>query len=201
MTDTEIWERHPRYPHEGSSLGRARRIGTDRILAQRPNNTPKDTPPDQRYRLMDLWMPRPPCRQGENGRWIHLKAGCKCKETVSVHVFITECHWGLKKYARQVARHRHGGSKADSSWENLLGWGFPEDNEMDKPPEVRSAAASKARAAQVAAMPRRKRRRKWRKVTLKVTFRLPWPRRKRRVTADAAPITNTITNEGQVIGR
>lgn len=195
MSDPETWEPHPVYPHEGSSLGRARRIGTDRILAQRPNNTPKDAHPDERYRLMDVWMPRPPCILQPDGRWKHLKPGCKCKETVSVHVFITECHWGPKKYSRQVARHRHGGSKADSSWENLLGWGFPEDNEMDKPPEVRSAAARKAREAQIAAMPRRKRHRKWRRVTLKVTFRWPLSRRKRTVTAGGELVSKPVTKE------
>ena len=193
MTE-EIWERHPVYPHEGSNLGRARSLrGT--VLRQRPNNTPKDTPPGERYQLMDIWMPRPPCEQQENGRWIHRPApACKCKETVSVHVFITECHWGLKKYRRQVARHRHGGSKADNSWENLLGWGFPSDNELDKPPEVRSAAARKAREAQIAAMPRRKRRRKWRRVTLlRITVSLPWARRKRTVTAGGKPVSKPVT--------
>jgi hypothetical protein len=148
--DGEVWEPHPVYPHEGSSLGRARTLD-GRILRQRPNNTPPDASPDERYRLMDVWMPRPPCILQPDGRWKHLKPGCKCRDTVSVHVFITECHWGLKKYNRQVARHRHGGSKADSSWENLLGWGFPEDNEMDKPREVRSAAARKARETYLAA--------------------------------------------------
>lgn len=194
--DGEIWEPHPVYPHEGSSLGRARRIGSDRVLATRPNNTPKDEPPEERYRLMDIWMPRPPCEQQSDGRWVHLKPGCKCKETVSVHVFITECHWGLKKYRRQVARHRHGGSKADNSWGNLLGWGFPSDNEFDKPPEVRVAAARAARAAQIAANPPRRRRRKWRRVTL-LAIRLPLPRRKKRtVTTGREPVSKPITNRG-----
>ena len=193
--DGEVWEPHPVYPHEGSSLGRARTV-KGKILNQRPNNTPKDATPDERYRLMDVWMPRPPCVLQPDGRWKHLKPGCKCKETVSVHVFITECHWGLKKYRRQVARHRHGGSKADSSWENLLGWGFPVDNEMDKPPEVRSAAARKARETQIAAMPRRRRRRrKWRKVTLRLTVSLPWHRRKRTVTADRGRESKPVTKE------
>jgi hypothetical protein len=147
----EIWERHPIYPHEGSSLGRARTLD-GKILSQRPNNRPRGVPPEQRYRLMDVWMPRPPCYQ-ENGKWVHLKPGCKCRETVSVHVFITECHWGLKKYRRQVARHRvsAGGGAADNRWVNLKGWGWPEDNEHDKPEEVRVAAARTARAAQLAA--------------------------------------------------
>ena len=198
----EIWEPHPVYPHEGSSLGRIRTL-KGKILNQRPNNRPEGAPPDQRYQLIDIWMPRPPCILQENGRWKHLKPGCKCKETVSVHTFITECHWGLKKYRRQVARHGPGGP-ADNCWVNLKGWGFPEDNEADKPPEVRAAAAKTARAAQMAQLgqkPRRKRRRRSRKVTLRVSFRLPWPQKKRRVTADREPVTNTITNEGPVTGR
>ena len=191
MTESagEIWERHPVYPHEGSSLGRARTLD-GRILAQRPNNRPKDAPPEERYRLMDVWLPG---KDGQKGKRI----------TVSVHTFITECRWGLKKYRRQVARHGPGGP-ADNRWENLKGWGFPEDNEADKPPEVRAASAKTARAAQMAQLgqkPRRKRRRRSRKVTLKVSFRLPWPQQKRRVTADREPVTNTITNEGPVTGR
>ncbi len=189
---SEVWEPHPVYPHEGSSLGQVRSLrGT--VLAQRPNGQPEGAPPGWQYQLIDIWMPREPCQQQPGGRWKHLKPGCKCKETVSVHSFITECHWGMKKYHRQVARHRHGGSPADNRWENLLGWGFPTDNEHDKPPEVRSAAARKARATQIAAMPRRKRRRKWRRVTLKVSLRLPFPRRKRSVTADNKPYSKPIT--------
>jgi len=177
----ETWERHPIYPHEGSSLGRARTLD-GKILRQRPGNRPRDVPPEQRYRLMDVWIPG---EDGEKGRRV----------TVSVHVFITECHWGLKKYRRQVARHRvsAGGGAADNRWENLLGWGFPEDNEADKPPAVRAAAARAARAAQLAALPRRKRRRRLRRVTLKVTFRLPWPQRKRRVTAGGKPVSKPVT--------
>lgn len=168
---TEIWEPHPVYPHEGSNLGRAR-TRTGRVLAQRPNNRPVDAPPDQRYQLIDLWIP------GVDG-------GKGKRVTVSVHTFITECHWGMKKYRRQEARHGPLGP-AVNSWDNLLGWGFPSDNAMDKPPEVRAAAARTARAAQLAALPRRKRRRRSRKVTLKVTFRLPWAARRKPVSK---PIT------------
>jgi hypothetical protein len=187
----EVWERHPVYPHEGSSLGRARTL-KGRILAQRPNNRPEEAPPEHRYRLMDVWMPRPPCYQ-ENGKWVHLKPGCKCRETVSVHVFITECHWGLKKYRRQVARHRvsAGGGAADNRWENLLGWGWPEDNEADKPPEVRIAAAKTARAAQLPPPPRMS---WWRRAAR----HLPWsPTRPpaRRITAGSRTITKPVTKE------
>ena len=139
-------------------------------------------------------MPREPCTLQPDGRWKHLRPGCKCKETVSVHSFITECHWGMKKFRRQVARHRPGGSPADNRWENLLGWGFPEDNNgPDKPKEVRIAAAKAARAAQLAAMPRSKRRRRWRKVTLRLTIRLPLRRRKRTVTTGRKPVSKPIT--------
>ena len=200
--DDEIWERHPVYPHEGSSLGRARSL-RGKILAQRTNNQPPGATPDWQYQLIDIWMPRPPCQQQPDGRWKHLpKPQCRCKETVSVHSFITECHWGMKRFRRQVARHRPGGSPADNRWENLLGWGFPEDNNgPDKPQEVRIAAAKAARAAQLAAMPRRKRRRKWRRVTL-LTVRLPLPRRKKRtVTAGRETVSKPITNESVVTGR
>ncbi len=176
----EIWEPHPVYPHEGSSLGRARTL-RGKILAQRPGNRPKDAPPDQRYQLVDLWIPG---KDGARGRRV----------TVSVHSFITECHWGLKKYRRQEARHGPLGP-AVNSWDNLLGWGFASDNALDKPPEVRAAAARTARAAQLAAKPRRRRRRRWRKVTLRLTFRLPIPRRKRTVTAGRKPITNIVSKE------
>lgn len=177
MTGPEVWEPHPVYPHDGSSLGRIR-TRKGRILAQRPSNRPEGD--GDKYQLADLWLPG---ADGASGR----------KITVSVHSFITECHWGLKRYRRQVARHGSGGP-ADNSWENLLGWGFPEDNERDKPAGVRSAAARTARAAQLAAAPRRKRRQS-RKVTLVVSFWPPRIRRKRRVTAVREPVSKPVTNE------
>jgi hypothetical protein len=177
----EIWERHPVYPHEGSSLGRIRTLD-GLILSQRPHNRPRDAPPEGRYRKADIWVPG---RDGSGGR----------KVTILVHQFITECHWGPRPYRRAQARHGPRGP-ADNSWANLRGWGPPElNNGADKPREVRIAAARKARAAQLAARPRRHRRRRWHTLA----GYLPWRRRRQRprpVTAGPEPVPKPVTKEG-----
>ena len=122
----------PAKPHQVSDQGRIRNAKGD-ILADRPNGRPKELPPDEQYRI------------------INLSAGGK-KVTVAVSHVVFAGHCPEDRAGRET---RHlGQGDANRAWN----W-FPEgitlgdarQNAFDKPPEVRSAAARTARAAQTAA--------------------------------------------------
>lgn len=65
---------------------------------------------------------------------------------VPVHMFAAYCFYGEKSFQAECIRHLNGRVK-DFSKKNIV-LGTHSDNNMDKSPESRSAAAKKARAAQ-----------------------------------------------------
>jgi len=119
----------PSVPHQVSDQGRTRNPkGED--LADRPNGRPKELPPEEQYRIINL------CTGGE-------------RKTVAVsHVVLA----AFCPEARAGRETRHlGKGDANRAWNFYpegIAWGDPRENAFDKPPEVRSAAAAKARAAQ-----------------------------------------------------
>ena len=123
----------PVSPHQVSDQGRIRNAA-GHVLSQRPNGRPRELPPEEQYRLANL------CTGGE-------------KVTVPVHhVVLAGFH-----SARTV---RAGKPATSAKVTRIRAWNwFPEGldycdartNAYDKAPEVRSAAAAKARAAQTAA--------------------------------------------------
>ena len=122
----------PAAPHQVSDQGRIRNAkGSD--LADRPNGRPRELPPEEQYRLINL------CTGGK-------------KVTVPVHHVVLAVHCPEDRDGRDT---RHlGRGRACRAWnwypEGVV-WGTKPENEADKTPEARSAAARTARAAQTAA--------------------------------------------------
>jgi hypothetical protein len=119
----------PAIPHQVSDQGRIRNA-KGAILSDRPNGRPKELPPEEQYRIINL------CTGGE-------------RKTVAVsHVVLA----GLCPEDRAGRDSRHlGKGDANRTWnwypEGVIP-GTRQENAFDKPPEVRSAAAAAARAAQ-----------------------------------------------------
>ena len=119
----------PAVPHQVSDQGRIRNPnGKD--LADRPNGRPKELPPEEQYRIINL------CTGGE-------------RETVAVSHVVLAGHCPEARNGRET---RHlGKGDANRTWNFYpegIAWGDARENAFDKPPEVRSAAAAVARAAQ-----------------------------------------------------
>jgi hypothetical protein len=122
----------PAVPHQVSDQGRIRNAKGE-PLRDRPNGRPKELPASQQYRIINL---------SSGGR----------KVTVPVHHVILACFCPEDRGDRE-ARHL-GRGDANRAWNwhpEGVTWGDRRENAFDKPPEVRSAAAAKARAAQTAA--------------------------------------------------
>ena len=176
----ETWKPFPGWEatHEVSDQGRVRTV-KGRLLTQRPTNRPKDAPPERRYRKANL------CANGE-------------QQTVDVHPFVLAAHAGPRPDG-MVSRHLSG-NPAWNWYPEGLAWGTPPENERDKPPEVRVAAARKARAAQLTHAPSRKPKPKGlRRVvaTLRDYWRRTYNRRSEQpVTNRSEPITNGGAGRG-----
>jgi NUMOD4 motif len=172
----ETWKPIPGWEatHEVSDQGRVRTV-RGRILTQRPTNRPVEAPPERRYRKTNL------CANGD-------------QQTVDVHPLVLGAHAGPRPDG-MVSRHLgNPPNPAWNWWPEGLAWGTPPENEQDKPPEVRVAAARRARAAQIGAhAPSRKPKpRGLRRVV--VTVRNLWrrtynSRSERPITNSAQPIT------------
>lgn len=122
----------PAVPHQVSDQGRIRNPkGQD--LADRPTGRPKELPPDQQYRRTNL------CAGGK-------------KVPVLIHHVVLAAHCPEERDGRDT-RHlgRGWACRAWNWWPEGLAYGTQSENEMDKPPEVRSAAAAAAARARVAA--------------------------------------------------
>lgn len=122
----------PAVPHQVSDQGRIRNPkGED--LSDRPNGRPKELPPGEQYRLVNL------CTGGK-------------RVTVPVHHVVLA---GFSPEDRDGRDTRHLGqgdaNRAWNWWPEGVAYGTRQENAFDKAPEARSAAAAKARAAQVAA--------------------------------------------------
>lgn len=122
----------PPVPHQVSDQGRIRNAA-GHVLSQRPNGRPKELPPEEQYLRSNLCT-----------------GGGKVPVLVSLVVLA-----GFHPEDRAGRETRHlGKGDANRQWN----W-YPEGvdycdartNAFDKPPEVRSAAAAKARAAQTEA--------------------------------------------------
>ena len=122
----------PLVPHQVSDQGRIRNAA-GHALSDRPNGRPKELPPEEQYRIINL------CTGGE-------------RKTVAVSLVVLA---GFHPEDRGARETRHlGKGDANRTWN----W-FPEGvdycdartNAFDKAPEVRSAAAAAARAAQAEA--------------------------------------------------
>jgi len=122
----------PAMPHQASDQGKVRNAkGMD--LADRPNNRPKELPPEEQYRMINL-------------------SGGGVKKSVLVSHVVLAAHCPEDRDGRQ-SRHL-GRGRACRRWNwypEGLAWGTQSENEMDKPEEVRLAAAAKGAAARVAA--------------------------------------------------
>ena len=119
----------PARPHTASDQGRIRNAKGE-SLRDRPNGRPKELPAGEQYRITNL------CGGGQ-------------KITVPVSHVILAVHCPEDRAGRET---RHLG-KGDANrtwnwWPEGIAWGDPRENAFDKPPQVRSAAAAKARAAQ-----------------------------------------------------
>jgi len=127
----------PPVPHQISDQGRMRNAkGAD--LADRPNGRPRELPPGEQYRLINL------CAGG-------------VKKTVHVAHVLLAAHCPEDRDGRQ-ARHL-GRGRACRRWNwypEGVAWGSQSENEMDKPEAVRIAASRAANAARgvVVAPPR-----------------------------------------------
>jgi hypothetical protein len=119
----------PAKPHQVSDQGRIRNAG-GHVLAQRPNGRPADAPPELQYRLANL------CAGGK-------------KVTVAVHAVVLAAFDPEDRDGRDT-RHLTG-NPAHNWWPEGVTYGTQPENEHDKAPEVRAAAARAARAAQDAA--------------------------------------------------
>ena len=122
----------PATPHQVSDQGRIRNAKGE-ILRDRPNGRPKELPPEEQY-----------CRT-------NLCAGGK-KVPVLVH-HVVLAGFSPEERAGRDTRHLGQGdaNRAWNWWPEGVTYGTRQENAFDKPPEVRSAAAAKARAAQTAA--------------------------------------------------
>ena len=122
----------PAEPHWCSDQGRIRNAKLA-DLADRPNNRPKELPPEHQYRIVNL------CTGGK-------------KATVPVHHVVLACFCPEDRAGRETRHLGKGqGCRAWNFYPEGIAWGDARDNAFDKAPEVRSAAAVKARAAQTEA--------------------------------------------------
>ena len=122
----------PAVPHQVSDQGRIRNAA-GHVLSQRPTGRPKELPADEQYRRTNL------CAGGG-------------KAPVLVSHVVLAGHDPEPRAGRET-RHLGKGdaNRAWNWWPEGVKWGDPRENAFDKPPEVRSAAARTARAAQTAA--------------------------------------------------
>lgn len=121
----------PARPHQVSDQGRLRNA-SGHVLAQRPNGRPVDAPPELQYRLANL------CAGGK-------------KVTVAVHAIVLAGHAPEDRDGRDT---RHlSGNPTHNWWPEGVTYGTRPENERDKAPEVRVAAARTARAAQLPPRP------------------------------------------------
>jgi hypothetical protein len=122
----------PLVPHEVSDQGKIRNAA-GHVLSQRPNNRPKELPPEEQYLRTNI------CTGGK-------------KEPVLVHHVVLAAFHPEARGDRE-ARHLGQGA-ANRTWNwypEGVTYGTRQENAFDKPPEVRSAAARAGRAAQTAA--------------------------------------------------
>jgi len=122
----------PAVPHQASDQGGHRSPnGID--LATRPNGRPRELPPQEQYRLVNLSV-----------------GGVK--KTVHAAHPVLAAHCPEARDGRDV-RHlgRGRACRAWNWWPEGIAWGTRSENEMDKPEEVRVAAAAKGAATRVAA--------------------------------------------------
>lgn len=121
----------PARPHQVSDQGLVRNSSAH-VLAQRPNGRPVDAPPELQYRLINL------CGGGK-------------KVTVAVHAVVLAAHCPEERDGRDT---RHlSGNPTHNWWPEGVTYGDQSENELDKAPEVRVAAARIARAAQLPPRP------------------------------------------------
>ena len=122
----------PAEPHHGSDQGRIRNAKLD-DLKDRPNNRPRELPPEHQYRIINL------CTGGK-------------RVTVPVHHVILACFSPEDRDGRDT-RHLGRGQacRAWNWWPEGVTYGTRAENEADKDPEARLAAAAKANAVQAAA--------------------------------------------------
>ena len=122
----------PAAPHQVSDQGRIRNAN-GRDLSDRPNGRPRELPPEEHYRL------------------INLSTGGK-KVTVPVHHVVLAAHCPEDRDGRDTRHLGRGRECRAWNWypEGVV-WGTKPENAADKAPEVRAAAARTARAAQTAA--------------------------------------------------
>jgi hypothetical protein len=122
----------PAVPHQVSDQGRIRNAA-GHVLSQRPNGRPKELPPQEQYRLANL------CAGGR-------------KVTVPVHHVVLA---GFAAEDRDGRDTRHLGRgracRAWNWWPEGVCYGTRAENEADKDPQARIAAAAKANAVQAAA--------------------------------------------------
>lgn len=118
----------PAVPHQVSDQGRIRNA-TGRILSDRPNGRPKELPPEQQYRLINL------CTGG-------------VKKTVPVHHVVLAGHCPDDRAGRDT-RHlgRGWACRSWNWWPEGLAYGTKSENMQDVPAEVRLAASRVALAA------------------------------------------------------
>ena len=122
----------PARPHQASDQGRIRNA-KENDLSDRPNGRPRELPPEEQYRLVNL------CTGGK-------------KVTVPVHHVVLAAHCPEDRDGRDTRHLGRGRECRAWNWypEGVV-WGTKPENERDKAPEVRVAAARTARAAQMAA--------------------------------------------------
>lgn len=122
----------PAVPHQVSDQGRIRNPKGD-DLSDSPNGRPKELPADEQYRK------------------INLATGGK-KKTVLVSHVVFAGHCPEDRAGRETRHLGQGDANRTWNWypEGIV-LGDGRENAFDKPPEVRSAAAAVARAAQTAA--------------------------------------------------
>ena len=122
----------PEVPHTGSDQGRIRNA-RGLVLAQRPNGRPKELPAAEQYLLVNL------CGGGG-------------KVTVPAHHVILAC-FAAEARAGRDTRHlgRGRACRAWNWWPEGVCYGTRAENEADKDPQARIAAAAKANAVQAAA--------------------------------------------------
>jgi hypothetical protein len=120
----------PAVPHQGSDQGRIRNA-KGVILADRPNNRPRELPPGEQYRLVNL------CTGGK-------------KVTVPVHHVVLAAHCSEDRDGRDT---RHlGRGRACRAWNwypEGIAYGTKSENMHDVPEAVRLAASRTAIAARV----------------------------------------------------
>ena len=122
----------PAVPHQVSDQGRIRNAA-GQVLSQRPNGRPKELPPEEQYLRTNL-------------------CGGGAKVPVLAHHVVLAGLCPEDRAGRETRHLGQGDAKRQWNWyPEGVTWGDARQNAFDKPPEVRSAAAVKARAAQAAA--------------------------------------------------